>query len=54
MAYLVRREMQVCQGLVIQALLVSLVSLGHQYQVQLGLLDKKGSREKVACPVHQV
>ncbi len=54
MAPPVRREMQVCQDLVILAPVVTLVPLGNQCQVHKGLLDKKGSRDKVACLVNQV
>lgn len=53
MAPPVRRETQGCQGLVVLVPLVILVFLGHQCQVHLGLLDKKGSRDKRVCLVNQ-
>lgn len=53
MGDLVRRGTEDYQGSVHLDLLGSVVSLGHQFQVYLGPLDKKGSGEKMANLVHQ-
>lgn len=54
MAILERREMQAHPGTVVQAPLVSPVSLGRQWQVRVGSLDEKGGRDKSACLVNLV
>lgn len=50
----VRKGIPVYQGTVVRAPLVSLVPLGCQYQADMGIQDKKESREKGACLVNQV